>query len=361
MSTGTIQFQKDSTSSRLRSLFAAAFCCALSLNSAMASELVPGYASQGMLGGGIAGEVQAVPVGTMAAQAPAQGARPDDPVYDAWEEFLKRRGPAQAGAVQALPAQALMAQQAQALGVPVGAQGLLATVAQDQFGTAQLGTAPLGAPGVSPDQATQGTSLTSTLTQGGLSTDSWPGGLLATVLGGMGLAGAYVARRRMPKLGEWLKAHGAGGKNPNRVRVLSVSPLSAQGSLAVVDVGGQVLVLGVTSGRVSLLTRLDQNGLPVVTPTLERELDEPEAPVVAKEAPKAAPATRSAVAQDFSALLSNLTKESSEASPNPNSPLARYAAMNALKKETSVEPPSEDMATQVLRKMKTMKRFRSAA
>ena len=356
MSTGTIQFQKDSTSSRLRSLFAAAFCCALSMNSVMASELVPGYASQGMLGGGTTGEVQAVPVGTMAAQAPAQGARPDDPVYDAWEEFLKRRGPAQAGAVQALPtqalpAQALMAQQAQALGMPSGAQGLLATVAQDQ----------LGAAGVAQDTATQGTSLSSTLTQGGLSTDSWPGGLLATVLGGMGLAGAYVARRRMPKLGEWLKAHGAGGKNPNRVRVLSVSPLSAQGSLAVVDVGGQVLVLGVTSGRVSLLTRLDQNGLPVVTPVLERELEEPEAPVAAKEAPKAAPATRSAVAQDFSALLSNLTKESSEASPNPNSPLARYAAMNALKKETSVEPPSEDMATQVLRKMKTMKRFRNAA
>lgn len=301
--------------------------------------------------------------------AAALSGNPQDPVYQAWEAFLNRRGGHKASAEAAsapttaaeAPAQAPLSPEIQAAVQELKGDNTL-------FGTE--------------------------IRQGGVFSTEGLGGLLATVFGGMGLAGAYVMARRAPKLGDWLKSRGGKDGERAKVRVMSVNPLSAQGSIAVVEVAGQLLVLGVTSGRVTLLTRLDQNGMPLPTGTTAEEVESMSdvglfktpsnalaanltaslastvaAPTVsastkaASTASAAAPATgRSAVANDFNALLSNLAQQGEESSsPNPNSPLARYAAMNALRKDVAVEPPPEDMASQVLRKMKTMKRFRGAA
>lgn len=289
---------------------------------------------------------------------PVQGAAAPatDPVYKAWEEFLKRRSEASAKAAVESAAQVMVS--ANPGSVPVAApmaapQPAPVTVAMDGVVAAPLTPTTLGIP---------------ELRQGGMMPGDGLGGLLATLVGGMGLAGAYALRRKAPKLGEWLRSRAGKDGERTRVKVVSVNPLSSQGSIAVVEVGGQLLVLGVTSGRVSLLTRLDQTGAPVPTATPARDEDALEvssmtdAASLFRETPREATPPRSAVANDFSALLNNLAKESGESvTPVANSPLARYAAMNSLKKETSIEPPPEDMATQVLRKMKTMKRFRSAA
>ncbi|MFM7199548.1 MAG: flagellar biosynthetic protein FliO [Myxococcota bacterium] len=301
-----------------------------------------------------------------AAAAPSQAQQ--DPVYQAWETFLNRRG-GQKAEPEAAPAQAPLPPEVQA-------------AVQELKGEHTL--------------------LGTEIRQGGVFSTEGLGGLLATVFGGMGLAGAYVMARRAPKLGDWIKARAGKDAERTKVRVMSVNPLSAQGSIAVVEVAGQLLVLGVTSGRVSLLTRLDQNGVPVpsagaaeevesmgdvglfkapsnglaanLTASLASTMAAPAmgapsaagasmaAPAVGAASTAAGGASRSAVANDFNALLSNLAQQGGEySSPNPNSPLARYAAMNALRKDVSVEPPPEDMASQVLRKMKTMKRFRGAA
>lgn len=296
-----------------------------------------------------------------AGTAPSQGQQ--DPVYQAWEAFLNRQG-GQKAEPEAAPAQVPLPPEVQA-------------AVQELKGEHTL--------------------LGTEIRQGGVFSTEGLGGLLATVFGGMGLAGAYVMARRAPKLGDWIKARGGKDAERAKVRVMSVNPLSAQGSIAVVEVAGQLLVLGVTSGRVSLLTRLDQNGVPLPTSGAPEEVESMgdvglfkapsnglaanltaslastmaapavgaasmAAPAVGAASTTAGGAPRSAVANDFNALLSNLAQQGGENnSPNPNSPLARYAAMNALRKDVSVEPPPEDMASQVLRKMKTMKRFRGAA
>ncbi|WP_148575474.1 FliO/MopB family protein [Nocardioides caldifontis] len=78
-----------------------------------------------------------------------------------------------------------------------------------------------------------------------------------------------------------------GGANAP-IKVLHRQPLSRSSSVAVVTVGSRVLVLGTTEQQVQLLTELDPEELEVMDPTLESELDQLAAPVVA--APAAAPA-----------------------------------------------------------------------
>lgn len=211
-----------------------------------------------------------------------------------------------------------------------------------------------------------------TIQRGGLPEGSL-GSLLATIFGGVGLAGIYLVRKKVPTLNEWLTARATNRKGKSRVKVLSIKPISQQGSVAVVEVFDEVLVLGVTSGRVSLLARMNADGevAAKVDPQGEAVPCEPRPKVPQPPAAGLAPELRSRrvaaspraqTAEDFTALLSNLVKGREYASPvEGNSPLARYAAMSNLHRDGGYEPPPEDMAGQVLRKMKTMKRFRNSA
>ncbi len=58
-----------------------------------------------------------------------------------------------------------------------------------------------------------------------------------------------------------------GGRGRSMVRVVARQPLARAASLAVVEVGDRVLVVGVSENGVSLLTEMDPEELPVEEPS----------------------------------------------------------------------------------------------
>jgi flagellar biosynthetic protein FliO len=82
---------------------------------------------------------------------------------------------------------------------------------------------------------------------------------LAAVLGGLGIAVA-LARRYLRR------AAGPGGER--LIRVLAAHPLGVKKSVALVEVPGSVLVLGVSGERIQLLSRIDA---PELLARLERQ------------------------------------------------------------------------------------------
>ena len=82
--------------------------------------------------------------------------------------------------------------------------------------------------------------------------DMWPSALnmvaaLAAVLGGMFLL-VHAARR-------WMNRSGASGTGP-LVRTLATHPIGIKKSVALVEVPGCVLVLGLSGDRIQVLTRI---------------------------------------------------------------------------------------------------------
>ena len=80
-----------------------------------------------------------------------------------------------------------------------------------------------------------------------------------------------------------------GGSARSMVRVVARQPLARTASLAVVEVGDRVLVVGVSENGVSLLTEMDPSELPAELP-LEAAVEEPT--VVSRGARRATPAFR---------------------------------------------------------------------
>jgi flagellar protein FliO/FliZ len=87
----------------------------------------------------------------------------------------------------------------------------------------------------------------------------------------------FIARRSSRRFG---------GSSRAMVRVVARQPLARSASMAVVEVGDRVLVVGVSENGVSLLTEMDPAELPVVeTP---RQLGEADTTAVVPPASKAA-------------------------------------------------------------------------
>lgn len=84
---------------------------------------------------------------------------------------------------------------------------------------------------------------------------------LLLVLGLMALA-FYGTRRFGPRLGPWRP----GGP----IRVLSRSYLGVKKELALIEVGGEYLLIGITPASISLLTRFDRPPFPPEGPMPER-------------------------------------------------------------------------------------------
>jgi flagellar protein FliO/FliZ len=81
------------------------------------------------------------------------------------------------------------------------------------------------------------------------------GGALALVLGVV-LLTAYLAKRFLgARLGMW--------RSEPLIRVLATTPLGSRREIAVVEVGGKHLVVGVTASQITLLAQLDESSFPV--------------------------------------------------------------------------------------------------
>jgi flagellar protein FliO/FliZ len=92
---------------------------------------------------------------------------------------------------------------------------------------------------------------------------------LAVVLGLLWLVARTSARR-------------FGGPARSTVRVVARQPLARSASLAVVEVGERVLVVGVSENGVSLLTEMDPGELPEVAPSREVTSDADEEPAAGR-------------------------------------------------------------------------------
>lgn len=80
------------------------------------------------------------------------------------------------------------------------------------------------------------------------------GGALAFVLALVFLA-AYLAKRFLgPRLGMW--------RSEPLIRVLATAHLGSRREIAVVEVGGVHLVVGMTASQITLLAQLSQASLP---------------------------------------------------------------------------------------------------
>jgi flagellar protein FliO/FliZ len=90
-----------------------------------------------------------------------------------------------------------------------------------------------------------------------------------------------------------------GGAARSMVRVVARQPLARSASLAVVEVGDRVLVVGVSENGVSLLTEMDPSELPVeaATPPVQRQDSEATAAALGTDwAVGSVPGTRRATA-----------------------------------------------------------------
>jgi len=177
-------------------------------------------------------------------------------------------------------------------------------------------------------------------------------GLVA--LAGAGLAGAWLLRRRT---GSSLSAlYNKFHSEVPKAKVLSVSPVASQASVAVVEIQDQVLLLGLGQNHIGVLTRLDG------TDGKSRDIGKKENLNEGKVPGQGAAETmtqESSTSDPFDELLGDLmdtARQGDSVALKKREKVKGEAEMAALGRR--YESPQEDMATQVLRRMRTMKRFR---